>query len=474
MRMRRMILCLWPAAIAAGLASPAGAGRIVVPAGGEMPLQDVLDRAADGDVVVLQAGEHRGPLQITRRLALEGEAGAVLVGPGRGSVITITAPEAVVRGLAIRGSGTDLEKMDSGVFIEKPAARSIVEGNRIEGNLYGVYVHGAGEAIVRRNQIVGIRQGRMNDAGNGVSVWDAPGAKVLDNDIRFGRDGIFSIASRRNVFSGNRFRDLRFAVHYMYTNDGEVTNNVSIGNTVGYAVMYSHRLTIRGNVSDGDRDRGFLFNFANGSQISGNMVVGRLQPAERWARAGQQHDPDAREHAPPGERKDAPPGEREPEQAAAAGARIGPEKCVFIYNTNQNRFRDNWFEGCEIGVHFTAGSEGNEISGNAFVRNRNQVKYVGTRYLDWSKGGRGNYWSDNPAFDLNHDGLADTAYRPNDLIDKVLWTAPQAKVLVNSPAVQMIRWAQAQFPALLPGGVVDTHPLIAPPPRPKANDGGGR
>jgi len=264
------------------------------------------------------------------------------------------------------------------------------------------------------------------------------------------------------VFSGNRFRDLRFAVHYMYTNDGEVTDNVSTGNTVGYAIMYSNRLTIRGNTSIADRDRGFLFNFANGSQITGNTVLGRLQTAERWATSGM-HDNEAREHGVPSERSAQP--------AIASGARIGPEKCVFIYNTNQNRFRDNWFEGCEIGIHFTAGSEGNEIVGNAFVKNQNQVKYVGTRYLDWSKDGRGNYWSDNPAFDLNGDGLGDNAYRPNDLMDKVLWTAPQAKLLANSPAVQVIRWAQEQFPALLPGGVVDSHPLMKAPARPKVVDG---
>jgi len=76
--------------------------------------------------------------------------------------------------------------------------------------------------------------------------------------------------------------------------------------------------------------------------------------------------------------------------------------------------------------------------------------------------GRGNYWSDNPAFDLDGDGISDNAYRPNDLMDKVLWTSPQAKILTSSPAVQIIRWAQVQFPALLPGGVVDRHPLMAP------------
>ena len=82
----------------------------------------------------------------------------------------------------------------------------------------------------------------------------------------------------------------------------------------------------------------------------------------------------------------------------------------------------------------------------------------------------GNYWSDNPSFDLNGDGIADSPYRPNDLIDTVLWTAPLAKVLTNSPAVQIIRWAQSQFPAILPGGVVDSRPLMTPPRRASQED----
>jgi nitrous oxidase accessory protein len=443
--------CLSALLVAGWLTCPAAAERIVVLPGGD--LQAAVDKAADGDTVVLE-GKHRGTLHLSRKLTVEGGLGAALLGPGTGSVIKVTAPGAVVRGLTIRGSGTDLEAMDAGVFVEKSAAGAIVENNRIEGNLYGIYLHGAPDAVARNNQIVGIREGRVNEAGNGISVWNAPGAKVLDNEVRFGRDGIFVIASKNNLFKGNRFRDLRFAVHYMYTNDSEVSDNVSTNNTAGFAIMYSHRLTVKGNISDGDRDRGLLFNFANGSEITGNEVRGRLQAAERWASSGMRGR-ETREHGLPA------PEEREP-PAIADGARIGPEKCVFIYNANKNRFRDNMFEGCEIGVHFTAGSEGNEIAGNAFIGNRNQVKYVGTRYLDWSKDGRGNYWSDNPSFDLNGDGIADSPYRPNDLIDRVLWTAPLAKVLINSPAVQIIRWAQSQFPAILPGGVVDSHPLMTP------------
>lgn len=440
---------------AAGLSARASAAHLSVnPDMGD--LQAILDHAADGDDVWLAPGTYRGPLRIGHRLTLEGVAGTVIVGTGRGSVITVSAPGAVVRGLEIRGSGRSLETMDSGVFVEQAATGAVIENNRIDDNLFGIYLHGAANALARHNIIIGLRQPRISETGNGASVWNAPGAKVIDNEFRYGRDGIFAISSRNNVFSGNRFRDLRFAIHYMYTNDGEITNNVSRGNIIGYALMFSKRLVVRDNISDHDRDRGLLFNGTDGSQIIGNTVIGGLQPAERWATADNRS---ADEGVP----------QSEPAAAAmASGERPGPEKCVFIYNTNRNRFEHNWFEGCEIGIHFTAGSEGNEITGNAFINNANQVKYVGTRHLDWSKGGHGNYWSDNPGFDLNGDGIADTAYRPNDLVDRVLWTAPAAKVLINSPAVQVIRWAQARFPALLPGGVVDSHPLMSPPARRKA------
>ncbi|WP_162006439.1 nitrous oxide reductase family maturation protein NosD [Bradyrhizobium betae] len=444
---------MFPAAlVAAGLSGFAGAETLTAAPG--RSLQALLDGARAGDVVELTPGEYHGSILIDRSLELVGRQGAVLDGDGAGNVITVSAPDVTVRGVTIRGSGRDLQAMNSGVFLQKTAERAKIEDNRLAGNLFGIYVHGARGSRVVRNEIEGLRGGRLSEAGNGVSLWNAPDVTIGDNTFRYGRDGIFSISSSKDRFVNNRFERVRFAIHYMYTNDSEVSGNFSIGNHVGYAIMYSNRLVIRGNVSDHDRDHGFLFNYANYAEIDGNRVTGGPLSAIT----------DGNEDGPDDE-----PGML-PEPKRGHALRSGPEKCVFIYNTNHNKFRGNWFEGCAIGVHFTAGSEGNEITGNAFINNANQVKYVGTRHLDWSTGGRGNYWSDNPAFDLNGDGIADTAYRPNDLIDRVLWTAPAAKVLINSPAVQVIRWAQAQFPALLPGGVVDSHPLISPPPRRKAEE----
>ncbi len=178
--------------------------------------------------------------------------------------------------------------------------------------------------------------------------------------------------------------------------------------------MYSDNVVIENNLSRGDRDHGVMLNYTNKSTIIGNRVE------------------------------------------------EGGEKCVFIYNAHKNQFNQNLFAQCQIGIHFTAGSERNTFAQNSFISNRTQVKYVGSKWVDWSVEGKGNFWSDHSAFDLDGNGIADAAYRPNDIMDHVLWTQPAAKSLLGSPAVQLIRWSQSAFPALLPGGVVDKAPLMQP------------
>lgn len=399
--------------VAAALAAADARAAVISVSQGES-VAEALSRAAPGDTLHLSKGLFKGGLVIDRpRLTVEGEPGATLDGAEVGNVVTINAPDTTLRGLTIQRSGQILIDKNSGVFVGRTGDRAQIEDNRFSDNLIAIYLDGPHDAMVRHNEIAGLRRLRRTERGPAISLWNTPGSAIIDNDIRSGRDGVFSVSSSHNIVRGNTFHDLRFAVHFMYTNDSEVVGNFSAGNEVGYVLMFSDRLEVRENVSDGDRDHGLLFNYANLSRVEDNVAR-------------------------------------------------GSDKCVFIYNANKNRFAGNWFEGCNIGIHFTAGSERNEISGNAFVNNRTQVMYVGTRLLDWSVRGRGNFYSDNPAFDLNGDGIADTAYRPNNLMDQVIWRAPAAKLLLNSPAVQIVRWAQARFPAIHPGGVIDSAPLMKP------------
>lgn len=437
--------CIRSSALALFLlaAGPAWAEMAAVPPGG---LAAALAAASPGDTLVLQPGVHAGQFTVSTPLTLTAEPGAVIDGEGQGRTISVTAPGVTLRGLDIRNSGTSLFDGHAGIFLDKTAVGSTVEENSLSGNLIGVYVWGAADVLVRANRVAGRSDLRLSERGNGIQLWNAPGTRVLDNQVRGGRDGIFVTTSKNNLFKGNVFEDVRFAVHYMYTNDSEISENRSLGNHIGYAIMYSHRLKVRNNLSQGDRQHGVLLNYANSSQIEGNIVEGRFA-APLSSMGEEAGDPDM-------------PADTALDPTAS---RTGTGKCVFIYNANKNLLRGNRFAGCEIGVHFTAGSERNGITGNAFVGNRTQVKYVGTRSLDWSVDGVGNFWSDNAAFDLDGDGIADEAYRPNDVVDRIVWAHPQAKLLLNSPGIQAIRWAQKQFPAIHPGGVVDSAPLMTAP-----------
>lgn len=389
----------------------AGAAEIAVPPG-TASLQSAIAGAHPGDVLILSQGSY-GAAVIDKPLVIDGQGLAVVDGGHQGTVLTVTADDVTLRGLHVQASGRRNEALDSGIKVVKGVHRARIEDNVLTDNMHGIDIHGAIDCLARGNTITGLQDPHMVARGNGFYVWNAPGTVIEDNVVRYGRDGIFSNTSRKDIFRRNLFRDLRFAVHYMYTNDSEILDNISIGNHLGYAVMFSDRVKVRGNLSLSDRDHGVMLNFANRSDILDNLVV-------------------------------------------------GARKCTFIYDANKNLIAGNRFQGCDIGIHFTAGSEKNAITGNAFVANRTQVKYVGTRDVEWSLQGRGNYWSDLPAFDLNGDGLADAAFRPNDLMDHILWSQPAARLLVGAPAVQLIRWSQSNFPATLPGGVLDSHPLMAP------------
>ena len=376
-------------------------------------ISETLAQAADGDILRLGPGTYTETVVLDKAVILDGQGHATIDAQGAGTVVTLTSPGAIVRGVTVIGSGSSHDTIDSGIKLTKTAKGAKALNNVVLGNLYGIDIHGAKDSLVAGNRIEGRLDHRMNDRGNGVYVWNAPGAMVEGNDIRYGRDGIFVNSSRKNIFRDNIFRDLRFAVHFMYANGSTVSDNVSIGNDLGYAIMFTKNVEVIGNVSIDDREHGIAFNYTNSSDIRDNYVQSAQQ------------------------------------------------KCAFLYNSHKNDFSGNWFQGCDIGIHFT-GSDKNRIVGNSFIANRTQVKLVTTKWYEWSEDGAGNYYSDNAAYDVNGDGIADAPYRPNDSMDHVLWTQPSAKLLLGSPAVQLVRWSQSAFPALLPGGVIDSHPLMSP------------
>lgn len=408
-----------------------GVAGVTLDAGpGTASLHDALQRAGDGDTVRVAAGVYPGNFVINQSIHLRGERGAVLDGQGQGDVLRVRAPDVIIEGFEIRNSGHNLTDMNAGVFVE-PAAHNIeIRDNQLDGNAFGIWLDGCRNPRIIGNRIHGEPARRSQDRGNGIHLYAVTGGLVSDNEVWETRDGIYIETSQNNELQNNVVHDLRYGIHYMYSYNNKVIDNHSYRTRTGYALMQSKYLTVTGNHSEDDHNYGILLNYITHSTISGNSVTG--------TRGGQAY------------------------VTGGAGIPGADGKALFIYNSAFNEITGNHLEDADIGVHLTAGSEDNRIYANAFIGNRVQVKYVATRQQEWSQQGRGNYWSDYIGWDLDSDGVGDRPYEPNDAVDKLLWKYPIARMLLNSPAVETLRWVQQQFPVLRPQGVRDSYPLMHP------------
>jgi nitrous oxidase accessory protein len=376
----------------------------------------------------LPAGDYQGSFSIDQPMHLRCEPGAVLHGQGQGNGLIISAPQVTVEGCTLLDWGRDLTAMNAAVFIQPKARGAVIKDNRLQGPGFGIWVDGTADVSLLGNRIQGDPSIRSQDRGNGIHLYAVHGAKVIGNQVRDARDGIYIDTSNGNLLQGNTLEDLRYGVHYMFANDNQLLGNITRRTRTGYALMQSRKLTVIGNRSEQDENYGILMNYITYSTIRDNFVSD--------VRSGATGD------------------------SMIAGAE---GKALFIYNSLFNSIEHNHFERSALGIHLTAGAEDNRIAGNAFVGNRQQVKYVAIRTQEWSVQGRGNYWSDYLGWDRNDDGLGDIAYEPNDNVDRLIWLYPQVRLLMNSPGIEMLRWVQRAFPVLKYPGVQDSHPLMRLP-----------
>ena len=153
------------------------------------------------------------------------------------------AADATLRGLTIRNSGKSLIDKNSGVFVDRGA-----DGARDRGQSFREQ---SDRRLSRRRRKTRWCETTASTACARCGRTSAdPASHCGTRRVRasstttssFGRDGVFSVHSRDNVVRGNSFHDLRFAVHFMYTNDSDVIDNFSVGNDIGYAMMYSDHL----------------------------------------------------------------------------------------------------------------------------------------------------------------------------------------------------------------------------------------
>jgi nitrous oxidase accessory protein len=377
-----------------------------------------LAAAAPGDTVVLEAGIHRGALRVDRPLVLRGAPGAVIDGGGAGSLVTVTGGGAVIEDLALQGTGRDVMKVDAGVHVAA-AERVRLNRLRITDVLYGVNAERATGLEVRDCRFTG-RVTPLDESGegNGIHLWHTSGALLAGNQVERFLDAIYLSFANDIHVEGNRLQwNGRYGLHTMYCQENRLVRNRFTLNVAGCALMFSNRLEVTHNEfvhNRGPRTYGLLLRDCSDGVFTGNRMADNTI-------------------------------------------------AVFMDGSNRNRFRANLVEDNGWGLLVFASCANNEFSANHFIQNDYPValdmRRTSNRFDD---GARGNYWSENPGFDLDGDGIGDAPYAPVGAFAFVSKQYPDLTVLAKSPAVAALGVAERVFPAMRPSEAVDRFPLVRP------------
>ncbi len=395
------------------LAAPVGAATHAID-----PTQDLakaVASAAPGDVLSIAPGRYRVNLRIDKPLTLratQANQRPSLEGGGNGDVIRVTATDVVLDGLIVRDSGSDLSAQNAGIYLQPGAHRAQVRNCDFSYTLFGLWIEKSNDVRIENNLITGMRDLASAQRGNGIQLYNTQGASITGNNISFVRDGIYVDVSHHARFSGNRIHHSRYGTHYMNSYYNTWEDNDVFNNRGGLALMEVRNQVVRRNRAWGNTDHGIMLRTIQDSVIEDNVVADNARG-------------------------------------------------FFIYDAEYNTLKNNLVIGNQVGIHMTAGSYRNELSGNDFIRNREQVRYVAARDQDWGQSAP-NYWSNYTGWDQDGDGRGDIPYAASDAIDRLIWRFPLVKLLLNSPAVQTLHLVARQFPVLRAPSIVEQHPAMQP------------
>ncbi len=402
-------------------AAPREVGAAAAASGPVGAIGRMIEAAGAGDTVVVPPGLHREHLRITKPITIDGMGLAIIDGGGAGDIIEISAPDVTIRGLTVRNTGIDLDRENAAIRALAP--RVTIESNVLEDILFGIDLREAPDSRIIGNTIGG-KDLDIARRGDGLRLWRADRTVVEGNTIHSGRDAILWY-STGVVVRGNTSHDCRYGLHLMFSDDVTITDNELRRNSVGVYLMYSTGVTLTGNRllhNRGPSGYGIGLKETDKFSVRDNLIIGN--------RAGVYID----------------------------GSPFSGEQ--------PGLFTGNTFAYNDVGITFLPSARGNEIVGNNFIDNIDQVAVAGRGGLEanrfW-KGEDGNFWSDYTGYDQNRDGVGDFVHESQTFFDTLTDRHPALRLFLFSPAQQAIEFVGRAIPAVRPEPLfTDEVPLMRP------------
>ena len=374
-------------------------------------IKEAITAANAYDTILVKKGTYKEwNIKVDKPLVIIGENYPVVDGQLKGEVITIVSDDVVVDGLFIINVGTSYTEDYAAIRVKK-SKNFIIQNVVLEKLFFGIYLEKSNYGKIYHNKIVGDAKEEYN-SGNGIQLWYSNHIEIEHNYVVHVRDGIYLEFSddcliKNNVSSMN----LRYGLHFMFSNNDIYQDNTFEKNGAGVAVMFSKHIKMYNNIfreNWGTASYGMLLKEINDAEIKGNTFQDNT---------------------------------------------IG----INIEGSNRITYKNNDFINNGWAVKVRGATYSNHFLENNFLYNSFDLAYnskINDNSFD------SNYWSNYTGYDLNKDGVGDVPYRPIKLFSYIVNKTPETIILLRSLFIDIIDFSEKVSPIFTPDNLVDENPLI--------------
>ena len=378
-------------------------------------IQQGLVFAVDGDTVLVEAGHyHEKNIIISKSIFLIGINHPVLDGDHTYEIISIKANGVLVDGFKVVHSGISSIEDYAGIKIYN-GRDVVIRNNILEDTFFGIYTQHGINCTIEKNTLISFSK-EEQQSGNGIHCWKADSMRIIANNITGHRDGIyFEFVTNSIIWRNVSEKNMRYGLHFMFSNNDAYISNVFKNNGAGVAVMFSNHVKMIHNYFEenwGDGAYGLLLKEISDSYIETNHFIKNTAGI-----------------------------------FMEGASRIQVEKNVFEANGWAMKIQASCMEVTVVK---------NNFKGNTFD--------VGTNGSLVLNSFNNNYWDKYEGYDLNRDKLGDIPYRPVSLYAMIIEQNPPAMILFRSLMTSLLDKTEKILPSLTPENLKDEHPLMKPLP----------
>lgn len=384
----------------------------VSPNGKVKTIKEAIAMAQEGDTILLDGGVYKeGNLILTKSITLIGKHQATIDGQGLYEILTVQADNVTIEGITFQRVGSNMLKDNAAVRIIK-SKNCRISNNRLLDTYFGIYLENSDSCTISNNIVRG-EAIRETTSGNAIHLWYCKAARVENNDVSGHRDGIYlEFVESSHVIGNHSEGNLRYGLHFMFSNDNRYIGNQFIKNGAGVAVMYSKRIEMVKNIfkdNQGPAAYGLLLKDITDSRIEKNIF----------------------------------------EKNTTGILAEGSNRLELISN---NFTRNGW------AAKIMGSCEKLTIKENNFMGNTFEIS-TSSKNME-SHTVEGNFWSSYSGYDLDKNGYGDVPHRPVRLFSSMLEQVPTAIVLIRSLFIDLLELAEKVTPSLTPISLVDSNPLM--------------